>query len=137
MLTDVSLHPRQEDSRITPSFEGNQAIHGVTAGITEMLMQSHSSEISLLPALPDEWKDGSIQGLAARGGYKVTIFWHDGKLTNAFIDSKFNSKCRIRTTTSTKILSDGKEIKTYNPELNVLEFNAEAGKSYEIISLID
>jgi alpha-L-fucosidase 2 len=75
MLTEVSLHPRVEDSRITPSFEGNQAIQGVTAGITEMLMQSHSFEISLLPALPDEWKDGGIQGLVARGGYNVTIFW--------------------------------------------------------------
>jgi len=135
MLTDVSLHPREEDSRITPSFEGNQAIQGVTAGITEMLMQSHSSEISLLPALPDEWKDGGIEGLVARDGYNVTIFWHGGKLTNAFIDSKFNNKCRIRTKTSAKILSDGKEIKTYSPELNVLEFNAEAGKSYEVVSL--
>jgi len=135
MLTDVSLHPREEDSRITPSFEGNQAIQGVTAGITGMLMQSHSSEISLLPALPDEWKDGGIEGLVARDGYNVTIFWHGGKLTNAFIDSKFNNKCRIRTKASAKILSDGKEIKTYNPELNVLEFNAEAGKSYEVVSL--
>ena len=74
MLTDVSIHPRKEDSRITPSFEGNQAIQGVTAGITEMLMQSHSSEISLLPSLPNEWKDGGIQGLVARGAYHVTIF---------------------------------------------------------------
>ena len=104
MLTEVSLHPRPEDSQITPSFEGNQAIQGVTAGITEMLMQSHSSEISLLPALPDEWKDGGIQGLVARGGYNVTIFWHGGKLTKALIFSKFNNKCRIRTKTSAKIL---------------------------------
>ncbi len=74
MLTEVSLHPRREDSRITPSFEGNQAIQGVTAGITEMLMQSHSSEISLLPALPKEWKNGGIQGLVARGGYNVYYF---------------------------------------------------------------
>ncbi len=135
MLTDVSLHPRPEDSRITPSFEGNQAIQGVTAGVTEMLMQSHSSEISLLPALPKEWKDGGIQGLVARGGYNVDIFWNEGKLTHAFIDSKFNNQCRVRTKNKAKILSDGKEIKTNNPESNVLEFNAEAGKTYEVISL--
>jgi len=115
-------------------FKGNQAIQGVTAGITEMLMQSHSSEISLLPALPDEWEDVGIQGLVARSGYNVTIFWRDGKLTNAFIYSRFNNKCRIRTKTRAKILSDGKEIKAYSPELNVLEFNAEAGKSYEVLS---
>ncbi len=137
MLTEVSLHPRQEDSRITPSFEGNQAIQGVTAGIAEMLMQSHSSEISLLPALPDEWKEGGIQGLVARGGYNVTIFWHDGKLTNAFIDSNFNNKCRIRTKNSATILCNGNEIKTYSPEPYVFEFIAEAGKSYEILSLMN
>jgi alpha-L-fucosidase 2 len=135
MLTDVSIHPRPEDSQITPSFEGNQAIQGVTAGIAEMLMQSHSSEISLLPALPDEWEDGGIQGLVARGGYNVTIFWHSGKLTRALIFSKFDNKCRIRTKTSAKILLDGKEIKTYSPEQNVFEFNTEAGKLYEIMSI--
>ena len=135
MLTEVSLHPREADSRITPSFEGNQGIQGVTSGIAEMLMQSQSSEISLLPALPKEWNDGGIQGLVARGGYIVTIFWHDGKLTRAFINSKFNHKCRVRTKTDAKILSDGKEIKTDNPESNVFEFNAEAGKIYEVVSL--
>jgi alpha-L-fucosidase 2 len=135
MLTDVSIHPREEDSRITPSFEGNQAIQGVTAGITEMLMQSHSSEISLLPALPDEWKDGGIQGLVARGASKVTIFWHDGKLSRAFIYPKFSNKCRIRTKVNSAVFSEGKKIKTYSPESNVLEFDAEAGKTYEVVSL--
>jgi len=135
MLTEVSLHPRPEDSQITPSFEGNQAIQGVTAGITEMLMQSHSSEISLLPALPDEWKNGGIQGLVARGGYNITIFWNSGKLTRALIFSKFSNRCRIRTKSNAKILLDGKEIKTYSPEQNVFEFNTEAGKLYEIMSV--
>ena len=137
MMIQVSLHPRQEDSRITPSFEGNQAIQGVTAGITEMLMQSHSSEISLLPALPYEWKDGGIGGLVARGGFDITIFWHDGKLTKAFVHSRFDNKCRIRTRTNAKILCDGQEIQTYTPELNVFEFTAEAGKSYEVVGITD
>ena len=135
MLTDASLHPREEDSKVTPSFEGNQGIQGVTAGIAEMLLQSHSSEISLLPALPDEWKNGGIQGLIARGDYHVSVFWQDGKLTSAFIDSKFNNKCRIRTKTSVEILHNGKKIITCSPELNVLEFNAEAGESYKVLSL--
>jgi len=135
MLTEISLHPRPEDSSITPSFEGNQGIQGVTAGIAEMLMQSHSSEISLLPALPEEWQNGGIQGLRARGGYDVTIFWTGGKLKNAFIFSKFNNKCRVRTKVYAMILSEGKEIKTSSPETGVLEFNAEAGKTYEVISI--
>lgn len=135
MVTEISLHPSPEDSHITPSFEGNQGIQGITAGITEMLMQSHSSEISLLPALPKEWQNGGIQGLRARGGYNVTIFWSGGKLKNAFIYSKFNNRCRVRTKTNAKILCEGKEIKTSGPEINVLEFNTKAGKSYEVISL--
>jgi alpha-L-fucosidase 2 len=135
MLTAISLHPSSADSRITPSFEGNQGIQGVTAGIGEMLMQSHSSEISILPALPEEWQNGGIQGLRARGGYNVTIFWSGGKLKNALIYSKFNNICRVRTKGDAKILSEGKKIKTYSPEKNVLEFHSEAGKSYEVISL--
>ena len=135
MLTEISLHPRPEDSSVTPSFEGNQGMQGVTAGIAEMLIQSHSSEISLLPALPEKWPNGGVQGLRARGGYDVTIFWNGGKLKNAFIYSKFNNKCRVRNRVNAKILSEGKELKTTRPETGVLEFNAEAGKSYEVISL--
>ncbi|MDR0845338.1 MAG: hypothetical protein LBN71_08955, partial [Tannerella sp.] len=65
--------------KFVPSFEGNQAIQGVTAGMTEMLMQSHSGELSLLPSLPEQWKDGAISGLRARGGYDVDMAWNDGR----------------------------------------------------------
>jgi len=96
MLTDVSLHPRAEDSRITPSFEGNQGIQGVTAGIAEMLMQSHSGEISLLPALPAEWPKGSVTGLRGRGGYTIDIRWNDGRLREATLVSSQTQTCRLR-----------------------------------------
>jgi alpha-L-fucosidase 2 len=135
MLTDVSIHPREEDSRITPSFEGNQGIQAITAGIAEMLMQSHSSEISLLPALPTAWKNGGVQGLVARGGYNVSVFWNNNKLSKAIIYSKFNNKCRVRTKGDAKVLSGGKEVSTFSPEKNVIEFNAEAGKSYEVLGI--
>jgi alpha-L-fucosidase 2 len=75
MLTDISIHPREEDSEITPSFEGNQGIQGVTAGVAELLMQSHSNEIYLLPALPKAWSEGKIYGLRGRGGYTVDLNW--------------------------------------------------------------
>lgn len=54
---------------------------GVTAGIAEMLLQSHAGKIEPLPALPSEWKKGRISGLKARGNKTVTIAWEDGKLT--------------------------------------------------------
>ncbi|MDR2773683.1 MAG: glycoside hydrolase N-terminal domain-containing protein [Tannerella sp.] len=134
MLTDVSIHPREEDSRITPSFEGNQAIQGVTAGMVEMLLQSHSGEISLLPALPAQWANGAVEGLRAKGGFDVDIEWKNGVLSKAVIKAKCDLPCRLRTKTPVIITVDGREAQTSSLEDNLLEFNAEAGKNYYIIN---
>ena len=69
---------------------------GVTAGIAEMLMQSHAGYIDLLPALPDCWASGSIHGLKAQGGYTVDIDWAEGKLTSAVITSPFGGAVHVR-----------------------------------------
>ena len=134
MLTDISLHPRAEDSKITPSFEGNQGIQGVTAGVVEMLMQSHSGEISLLPALPNEWPQGSVTGLRGRGGYSIDIYWKEKGLSNATLLSKFPQTCRLRTKTPVKILVDGKTISIQQKEKNLYVFKVVAGKKYQIVS---
>jgi alpha-L-fucosidase 2 len=69
---------------------------GATAGIAEMLLQSHAGVIHLLPALPSEWKTGSVKGLKARGGLEVDIEWKDGKLFEAKFLSPHNGFIRIK-----------------------------------------
>ncbi len=69
---------------------------GATAGIAEMLLQSHTGAIHLLPSLPSLWKEGSISGLKARGGFIVNIKWENNALTTASITSTIGGNCRIR-----------------------------------------
>jgi alpha-L-fucosidase 2 len=95
MLTDISLHPSKEDSDEVPSFEGNQGIQGVTAGIAEMLVQSHDGQIRLLPALPKAWPNGKVEGLRARGGFVVDLAWNDGKLKSVKVLSERGGVCRL------------------------------------------
>ncbi len=78
-----------------PPFQMD-ANFGATAGIAEMLLQSHVGEIILLPALPKEWADGSISGLQARGGFVIDMKWRNGKLTHSRIYSKFGEECVVK-----------------------------------------
>jgi alpha-L-fucosidase 2 len=76
---------------------------GCTSGITEMLMQSANGEIHLLPALPDEWQNGSISGIRAIGGFEiVNMEWKDAKVTKLVIRSKIGGNLRLRTPNAMK-----------------------------------
>ena len=70
---------------------------GFTAGIAEMLVQSHAGFIQLLPALPDKWPSGNVKGLRTRGGFIVDMEWKEGKIRKAVITSTLGGNCRIRT----------------------------------------
>lgn len=137
---------------------------GVTAGIAEMLVQSHDGAIHLLPALPDAWPEGKVTGLVTRGGFVVDMAWKDGKVTELKLHSRLGGPVRLRSHSELKSAagieltsvtgpsqSDNplmqtpliKEPLIHNPEAvapvttqptQLVKFSTEAGQSYRFTS---
>ena len=90
---DGRTYPNLFDAHPPFQIDGN---FGCAAGICEMLVQSHDGAVHLLPALPDEWKEGEVMGLQARGAFTVGITWKEGALQEATITSRIGGTLRMR-----------------------------------------
>ena len=103
---------------------------GVTAAVTEMLMQSQDRFIKLLPALPDEWSEGEFKGLCARGAFVLDFAWKNKRITQLKILSKAGEVCRIEYKPGMKISSNGQHVTFKKLPDSIIEFNTLNGAIY-------
>lgn len=92
-LIKERLYPNMFDAHPPFQIDGN---FGYTAGVAEMLMQSHDGGVHLLPALPDNWANGHVEGLVSRGGFIINMDWENGRIDKAEIKSTLGGNLRLR-----------------------------------------
>lgn len=106
---------------------------GGTAGVAEMLIQSHEGYINPLPALPAAWRDGSYEGLVARGNFVVSVFWKQGFMTQMNVLSRAGGDCVIQYNDIARFIvkdAKGKKVKTIKEDKNRIRFATQKGSTY-------
>ncbi|MBW8705716.1 hypothetical protein MBT84_39520 [Streptomyces sp. MBT84] len=133
LLTPDHTAPNLFDLHPPFQIDGN---FGATAGVTEWLLQSHTGEVHLLPALPTQLPEGRVTGLLARGGLTVGLSWSDGALAHAHLAARQSGTVRLRTTAPVTVHSmGGARTEVKRPESTVAVFETEAGGEYVITPL--
>ena len=120
------------NSALTPPFTIEENF-GATAGVAEMLLQSQEGCIEPLAALPEAWKDGSYNGLVARGNFEVSVTWKDGKALEFNILSRKGGICRIKYTgieQANIVDSKGNNVKYHKLNKNQIEFRTSLDESF-------
>ena len=127
-LLDIYVHPGWGDIF---QVEANM---GYTAGVAEMLIQSHQGYIQPLPALPEEWADGSYTGLVARGNFETDAVWADGSLTDFTIRSGSGGECVVRYPNISKATLTGADFTVV--DANTVKFNTVKDGEYTFINIL-
>ena len=133
LLTPDRTAPNLFDLHPPFQIDGN---FGAVSGVCEMLLQSHSGEIHLLPALPSAWSTGAVRGLQARGGHQVDVIWRGGRLQSATLHSARGGAVRLRAAVPVSVSSGTTSVAVTRHEPDVALFTAVPGGVYSITARV-